>query len=123
MQVPLDAAYEHVPRLPKPGPEEPGPFSFADPERVTRILTNAGFTTPEFTLLDVQLDLSAGGTFEDAVIHASDMGSSRRALEGQSDEIRAAARESVRRALTPYASADGVKLPAAVWLVAAARAD
>ena len=123
MQIPLHAVYEHVPRPPKPGPEEPGPFSFADPERVTRILTKAGFTAPAFTPLDVPMDLAAGGTFEDAVIQAADMGPSRRILEGQSDEIRAAARESIRRVLTPHASSAGVKLPGAVWLVAAERAD
>ena len=123
MQIPLHAVYEHVPRLPKPGPEEPGPYSFADPERVTRILTQAGFTAPAFTPVDVSFDLSAGGTFEDAVLHASDTGSSRRALEGQPDEVRTAGIESIRRALAPYASSDGVKLPGAVWLVGAERAD
>ena len=122
MQIPLHAVYEHVPRLPKPGPDEPGPFSFADPERVTRILTEAAFTAPAFTPLDVAMDLSAGGTLEDAVIQSSDLGPSRRALENQPDEIRAAARESIRRALAPYASSAGVKLPGAVWLVAAERA-
>jgi len=123
MQVPLHAVYEHVPRLPKPGPDEPGPFSFADPERVTHILTNAGFTAPAFTALDIEMDLSAGGTVEDAVIQSADMGPSRRALEDQSDEVRAAARESIRRALAPYASPTGVRLAGAVWLVGAERAD
>jgi ubiquinone/menaquinone biosynthesis C-methylase UbiE len=123
MQIPLHAVYEHVPRLPKPGPEEPGPYSFADPERVTRILTKSGFTALAFTCLDVQFDLSAGGTFEDAVIQAAEMGPSRRALEGQSDEIRTAARGSIRRVLTLHSSPAGVKLAGAVWLVAAERAD
>jgi hypothetical protein len=67
LQVPLHAAFEHVPRLPKPALEEPGPFSFAEPERVARILTAAGFTTPSFTRLDVHLDLAAGGDIEDAL--------------------------------------------------------
>src|ERR1700722_16496325 len=44
LQIPLPAVYEHAPRLPKPDPEEPGPFSFGDTERVTRILTAAGYT-------------------------------------------------------------------------------
>src|SRR5258708_25352813 len=35
LQVPLHAAYyAGVPRVERPGPEDPGPFSFADPERV-----------------------------------------------------------------------------------------
>jgi SAM-dependent methyltransferase len=123
LQIPLAAVYEHVPRLPKPAPEEPGPFSFADPERVTRILTAAGFTAPSFTHLDTRLDLAAGATLEDAAVNASENGPARRALTGQPDEIRARAIESIRRALAPYASSTGVELAGAVWLVAAERAE
>ncbi len=119
LQIPLHAVYEHPPRLPKPDPEEPGPFAFADTARVTRVLTAAGFTAPSFTPLNLQLDIAAGGTLEDAVNQASAMGPAKRALADQPNEIRAAARESIRRALTPYASAAGVRLTAAVWLVAA----
>jgi len=123
LQIPLHAVYEHAPRLPKPGPEEPGPFAFAEPARVTRALTAAGFTTPSFSRLDIHLDLAAGGTIEDAAIHASETGPAKRALAGQPDDIRARAIESIRRALTPYASPTGVNLAGGVWLVAADRAD
>jgi SAM-dependent methyltransferase len=121
LQVPLHAVYEHAPRLPKPGPEEPGPFAFADTARVTRILTAAGFTAPSFTPLDIEMDIAAGGTLEDAVVQSSAMGPAKRALAEQPDGIRAAAMESIRHALAPYSSAAGVKLPAAIWLVAADR--
>ena len=123
LQIPLHAVYEHVPRMPKPAPEEPGPFSFADTERVTRILTAAGFATPSFTPLDVRLNLAAGGTIEDAAVNASENGPARRALTGQTDDVRARAVESIRRALAPYASSTGVELAGAVWLVAAERAN
>ena len=119
LQIPLHAVYEHAPRLPKPEPEEPGPFAFADTDRVTRILTSAGFTAPSFTPLDIQLDIAAGGTLDDAVMQSSEMGPAKRALADQPDDIRVAALDSVRRALTPYASPSGVTLPAAIWLVAA----
>jgi len=121
LQIPLHAVYEHAPRLPKPEPEEPGPFAFADTDRVTRILTAAGFTAPTFTPLDIQMDIAAGGTLDDAVMQSSGMGPAKRALADQPDHIRAAAVESIRRALTPYASSSGVTLPGAVWLVAASR--
>lgn len=121
LQVPLHAVYEHVPRLPKPDPEEPGPFAFADTERVTRILTAAGFTPPSFTPLDIRMDIAAGGTLDDAVRQASDMGPAKRALTDQSDAVRAAALRSIREALSPFASPAGVFLPGAVWLVSANR--
>jgi SAM-dependent methyltransferase len=123
LQIPLHAVYEHAPRLPKPDPEEPGPFAFADTTRVEQILTAAGFTTPSFTPLDIQMDLAAGGTLEDAVIHSSSMGPAKRALADQPDDIRAAAIESIRRALAPHASAEGVKLAGAIWLVAGDRTE
>src|SRR5436190_12251085 len=91
LQIPLHAVYEHAPRLPKPEPEEPGPFAFADTERVTRILTAAGFTAPSFTPLDIQLDIAAGGTLEDAVMQSAEMGPAKRALADQPEDIRAAA--------------------------------
>jgi hypothetical protein len=119
LQIPLHAVHEHAPRLPKPDPEEPGPFAFGDTARVTRILKAAGFTEPSFTPLDIQMDTAAGGTLEDAVIQSSAMGPAKRALADQPDDIRAAAIESIRRALAPYVSPAGVKLAGAVWLVAA----
>jgi len=43
MMAPLQAAYQHVPKLPQLGPDDPGPFSFASQQRVTGILDEAGF--------------------------------------------------------------------------------
>ena len=122
LQIPLHAVYEHAPHLPRPDPEEPGPFAFGDIARVKRILAAAGFTEPSFIPLDIQMDLAAGGTLEDAVTQSSAMGPAKRALVDQPDDVREAAIASIRRALTPYASAAGVTLPGAVWLVAAERA-
>lgn len=117
--VPLRAACEHVPPLPKPDPEEPGPFSFGDPARVTRILTAAGFTAPTFTPLDVEIDLGGGAGLDAAVEQAASMGPAKKAMTDQPEELRAKAIESIRKALTPFASGDSVKLRGAVWLVAA----
>ncbi|HVS78570.1 MAG TPA: methyltransferase domain-containing protein, partial [Steroidobacteraceae bacterium] len=43
LMLPLEKACRHVPRPPASGPEEPGPFSFADEHRVRGILQGAGF--------------------------------------------------------------------------------
>jgi SAM-dependent methyltransferase len=117
MQVPLQAAYQHVPRMPKLSPDDPGPFSFADPERVTRILTGAGFAAPRFTSCDLMLDLAAGGGLDEAVNQACEIGATSRAIQGQPDELVAAARVSIREALAPYATSNGVALGGAIWLV------
>ena len=122
MQIPLFAAYEHVPKLPKLGPEDPGPFSFANTERVTRILTTAGFGTPRFTPRDVVLDISGGDGLEGAVYQTTHIGATSRALDGQPDAARDAAVESIRKALTPFATPTGVLLKGSIWVVEADNA-
>lgn len=122
MQVPLFAAYEHVPKLPKLGPEDPGPFSFASNERVTRILTSAGFSAPRFTPRDVVLDISGDGTLEGAVYQTTHIGATSRALDEQPEAARNAAIESIRKALKPYATPTGVLLKGAIWIVEADNA-
>ena len=117
MQVPLHAAYEHVPRLPKPEPDDPGPFAFADPERATRVLTGAGWSAPRFTKLDVTLDIAAGGGLEAAVTQATNIGAASLALREASEEVRPAAIAAIRAALLPYARGNTVALAGAIWVV------
>ncbi len=119
MDVPLRAAYEHVPKMPRPGPDDPGPFSFADPERVMRIFREAGLPEPTFTKCDVQIDIAAGGTLDDAVRSASEIGATARALQDAPSELRAPALAAVRRTLEAYVKPTGVPLSGAVWLVSA----
>ena len=119
MQVPLHAAYRHVPRLPKPGPDDPGPFAFADPARVTRILTEAGWAAPSLTKLDLMLDIAAGGGLEGAVEQATQIGAASRALREAPEETRPAAIAAIRDALAPHADGANVRLGGAIWLVEA----
>jgi len=119
LHLPIKAVFEHVPPPPKPEPDEPGPFAFSDTARVTRILTEAGFTAPTFTPLDIHVDISGAGSLEEAALQSTQMGPAKRALSSQSEEVRAAAIGSISRALAPYATTAGVILPAAIWLVAA----
>jgi SAM-dependent methyltransferase len=122
IEAPFRAIQKHIPELPKADPNEPGPFAFADPERVTSILISAGFTTPRFERLSIDIDLDPEGSPANAAIAASQRGPTKRALENQPEEVRAAALESIRAALAPYASSAGVKLRGSVSLVAAERA-
>ena len=80
LQVPLRAALEHVPPLPRPGPEDPGPFSFASEQRVRRILADAGFRSVIFEPRDFDLDIACGGGIEEALEAAMAVGPTSRAL-------------------------------------------
>jgi SAM-dependent methyltransferase len=115
MLVPLQAVLPLVPPPPRPGPNEPGPFAFGDPEYVTRILTAAGFAQPRHSRFD--LDMLLGANLDEAVEQATSMGAASRALKEQADAVVAAARTAVRTALAPHVRAGKVTLPGAVWLV------
>lgn len=117
--APLAAAYKHVPKLPQLGPEDPGPFAFASEARVQRILGDAGFKNVEMEACPLLLDAAIGGGLDGAVQGALQIGPVSRALDGQPDELRIAAANEIRAALTPFAKGDAVLLPASVWLVTA----
>ena len=117
--TPLQEAYRHVPRLREVGPEDPGPFSFAAEHRVRGILEQAGFRQIELEPINLSLDLAHGCGLEAAVDAALNIGPASRALDGQSDELRAAAAESIRAALAQYQVGNAVPLPSACWIVTA----
>jgi SAM-dependent methyltransferase len=119
MMTPLQAVYRHVPKLPPQGPDDPGPFAFASEERVTRILAEAGFRDVALEPRELSLDIAIGKGLEAAVQSALEIGPANRALEGHPQEVREAARQSVREILTPYRQGDRVALPGAIWLVSA----
>jgi SAM-dependent methyltransferase len=118
LQVPLGAALEHVPPLPRPGPEEAGPFSFASEQRVHRILADAGFQSVILEPREFDLDIACGGGIEEALEAAMALGPTSRALHDQGPE-RAAVAASIRDALQPYQRGKQVVLAGAIWLVTA----
>jgi SAM-dependent methyltransferase len=117
--APLEAVRHLLPPIPTPGPEEPSPFSWADPARVHRILEGAGFSEISLTPLDPVIQL-AGPTGEaEAADFVMVMGPLVRVLPSLS----ATQRENVRATLEVYfkglTTAQGVILPAAIWVVRA----
>ncbi|HLG84223.1 MAG TPA: methyltransferase domain-containing protein [Bradyrhizobium sp.] len=119
MMTPLQAVYKHVPRLPQVGPEDPGPFSFAAEDRVHRILGEAGYTAITMQPHDLSLDVAIGRGLDAAVQGALEIGPASRALQDQPEQVREAARASIREALAQFAQGDSVMLPAATWIVTA----
>jgi SAM-dependent methyltransferase len=119
MMAPLQAIYQHVPKLPPQGPEDPGPFAFASEERVHRILGDAGFKRIEMEPVALSFDIAIGRGLEAAVQAAMQIGPGSRALDGHPPETRAAAAKSVREVLIPYVRGDSVPLPGSIWIVTA----
>jgi ubiquinone/menaquinone biosynthesis C-methylase UbiE len=117
--VPLQAVYQHVPKMPQVGPEEPGPFAFASEERVKRILGAAGFSEVAMEPVDLALDVAIGGGLEAAVRSATEIGPAARALTDHPPETVAAATQAIREALRPLVKGQTVMLDAAIWIVTA----
>lgn len=116
MLLPLRAALQHVPAPPPPpDPLAPGPFAFADPERVRGILTGAGFTGVDIVAHDA---LIGGNSLDDSVALSLRVGPLGMLLR-ENPEHREAVIGSIREALEPHAGPSGVYLPAAVWIVTA----
>jgi SAM-dependent methyltransferase len=119
LALPLKEVYKHVPPLPESGPEDPGPFSFTNTDRVHRILNQAGFSAIAFEPVDLFIDLATGRGLDAAVATALEVGPASRALDGQSPESRDNAAESIRAALAPFQQGQAVPLAAAIWIVTA----
>jgi SAM-dependent methyltransferase len=117
--VPMRAAAPHLPPFERPGPEDPGQYAFGDRARVERILKAAGFGTPTFRPLD-QPNLM-GRDIPDVLENLGKFGPLARLFAEAAPEQVTKAKAAIAEALAPHATADGVRLAAACWLVSAAQ--
>ncbi|WP_162925328.1 class I SAM-dependent methyltransferase [Aurantiacibacter odishensis] len=114
-----------LPEPPPPmNPEAPGPFAFADKERVNSLLMAGGWTDVAFEAVDFPMIAGAGeNAVEEAFAYFSRIGPAARAsaeLEGH-EKDRFLDRV---RALCEKHDHDGiVALPAAAWIVTAKKAS
>jgi SAM-dependent methyltransferase len=122
MEVPMNAVARHLPPRPKPAPHAPGMFAFADPERVSEVLTASDWAPPRIERLDVDLDIAAGRGLEEAVIQSTQIGAVNSWLRNQPAKVVSAAIASLREALAPHVDGASVRLPGAMWLVSSAPA-
>lgn len=113
--VPLRAAAAHLPPQPAHDPDAPGPFAFANPDRVRGILENAGFGEIDITAHDEQV---GSGDLDAMLAVCSRVGALGKILR-ENPELRAATLPSVRSALAAHDGPDGVRLKAATWVVTA----
>lgn len=115
--VPFNAAKPFLPEQPPSDPHAPGPFAFADAERLKKILTDAGFANIRIKKLDTTANL--GATLEQAVDATLSVGPLARATSEVDDAAREKIRGAVKEALRPHQTAAGVTPGVACWLVGA----
>jgi SAM-dependent methyltransferase len=115
MREPMAAAAPLLPPMPPPDPTAPGPFAFADGERVRSILGKAGFSGVAVEPFDASI---GGGNVDDTVnltLRVGPLGRVLRETPGATGAVVGA----VRGAIQPYETPSGVFMPAAVWIVSA----
>lgn len=100
-----------------PDPDAPGPFAFSNPQKVERILGEAGWRGVSITRWDGDILIGGGGTLEEAADFLLTIGPGARAIAEQNLD-QAEARRRVVEQLSSRGAHD-VRLPAACWIVSA----
>ena len=119
VRVPLMAAAQHVAPPAPPPPGAPGPFAFADPERVRSLLEAGGFKEVSCESYETQLSLGGATSVDEAVEFVLEIGVIERLLHDADAHIRARVAGAIRAVLAPYTSRGGVSLSGAAWTVLA----
>lgn len=101
--------------LPRPGPEDPGQFAFADPDRVRRILEVSGWREAEVTPFDVECVFPA----RDMDVFITKIGPMARPIAELPVDQGAAVVNRIREAFEPFVKGDEVRFSAACWRVSA----
>jgi SAM-dependent methyltransferase len=117
--IPYKAAAPHLPEQEKSDPAAPGPFAFAEPDRVARILGLAGFAEVRIDAFDTPLTLGRPGEAEEAMRFVVQVGPVSRALATGTEAQRAAAERAVVAALEAADGPEGIRLGAQCWFVSA----
>ncbi|MCG8693102.1 MAG: class I SAM-dependent methyltransferase [Minwuiales bacterium] len=121
VRIPVGVAKQYVEMPAPPGPDDPGEFAFGDPDRVRRILSEAGFADIVIDKLDMPIAVAGGTGLDAAVEFLTQMGPTARALAEANvgDDAKARMMADLREALVPYDTDDGVVMQSGTWIVSA----
>lgn len=117
--MPLMAAMKHITIEMPANPEAPGPFAFADADRVERILDQAGFRDVDVRGHDVTISLGGGTSLDEATGLVMDLGPLARVMVNAPPDKRSVVEREVREAISGSMTPRGVEMPGAIWLVTA----
>jgi SAM-dependent methyltransferase len=115
MTLAVRTAAPHLPPLPVPGPDEPGQFAFADPERVRRILHASGWSDVDVAPLDVPCSIAEA----DLSAYVTKMGPVGAALRDADESTRARIADLLEAAFAEFVRDGAATFTGACWLVTA----
>jgi SAM-dependent methyltransferase len=122
MHLPIIAAAKHIPPSgPPPEPNAPGPFAFADRERVESILQESGFLNIRLESLERDLLVGGGSSLDDTVGFLAQLGPAGAMLREASAELKSSVMKEIHDAIKPFQEGGGVRMPSTTWIVSAER--
>jgi 3',5'-cyclic AMP phosphodiesterase CpdA len=115
MRAPMEAAAAHLPPQPPMNPTAPGPFAFADSDRLRGLLAAAGFEDIDIAPFDVMIGGGDIAQTTELAFRVGPLGAALRESPQSVDAVGNALRALYQKHLTK----EGVLMPAAVWIVRA----
>lgn len=117
--IPIQAALQHLPPPEPLPPGAPGPFAFADPERVKALLGAAGFHNIAIESFAATLSVSEAPSLGESVRDLATIGPVARLLADQPTAVLEQVFEAMEQVLEPHYNGRCLALPGAVWFVTA----
>jgi SAM-dependent methyltransferase len=100
----------------------PGPFAFADPDKVRAILSGAGFAQIKITPFDGQMAMGNPIGIEAAAAYIAEIGPAVRAIADLPKERRPEVMTRLQAAVAPLMQGDALMLQGGIWVVEAVKA-
>jgi len=113
----MQAALQHVPPPEAPAPHAPGPFAFADSDRLKNILESAGFNSIDIQSYNSEFIFSRADTLAQSVRDLAAIGPVSGLLAEQGAEVRETVYAALEDVLAPYYQVGALSLPVAIWFV------
>jgi len=120
--LPLEAVMRLLPASAMPDmlrEGRPGPFFMSDPARVRAILGDAGWTDVSIEPVEMPLHLGGAATLDEVVEYSLQIGPAARAMTDAPETLKPALVAALREAFAPFASARGVFIDGAAFVVVA----
>jgi ubiquinone/menaquinone biosynthesis C-methylase UbiE len=118
--LPMQTLAHLLPPVEPADPLAPGPFAFADPDRVRKILSDSGWQDIAIQALPFTMIVGEGDDPIAAAVHFNlRIGPAARLVRDAGPDVEAPAKSALAKALAAYLVDGQVGLPGAVWLVSA----
>lgn len=119
MLVPALAAAQHVEPPGPASPDAPGPFAFADADRIVSTLQQAGWSDVHYEDHSGELSVGLGRSLSDIIDFLQQIGLAGTALREATPQLRTKVSETMNDVLAPYYTGRELRMGFATWIVSA----